>query len=250
MSEHDINNEPHLNNENFKADPSEQSAKTGNDFQHLSTSEKLDQSVNQEPAFSSELSGMGQEFFPTFKKYYERQNNRFSVLDSWAVTFAAAMLAGPLAIVTAIWGTNVSWVNLITMVVFAPVTEEIAKVLVCLIIVEKWPWIFKSGIQIVLCCFAGGLAFGVIENLIYSIRLADHPNYYTIMQFRWVATTTLHIVCSTLASFGVLRIWRHSLKAGVKPQLKQGRSIIIGAIIIHATYNAMAVIIQLMGFFG
>ena len=248
--DHSIHNEPHLKKDRFEPDPSEGSADTPEAFQKLSVHEKLDQSVVHEPSYSAELSGMSQESFPTWKDYFAFKSSRVTFLDSWAVTILAALVAGPLAIITAIWGTGISSLAILTLVVFAPVTEEMAKVLVCLLIVERRPWLFQNGFQVLLCCFAGGLAFGVIENLIYASRLQGLENYESIMQFRWVATTLLHVVCSTLAGFGVLRIWRDCMVNGVKPRLKLGRPIIIAAMVIHGTYNGVAVLMQVFGFFG
>ncbi|HMP06523.1 MAG TPA: PrsW family glutamic-type intramembrane protease [Lacipirellulaceae bacterium] len=211
---------------------------------------EVEHSVWDELALAPELAGAPCDEQVTYARWLEARIAETSYGWSLAVTAAVVLLAGPLGIAGALWegiagGGRGAW-GLATVVVFGPVAEEIAKVALALWIVEKRPYWFKSIWQIMVAAAAGGLMFGVIENLIYlHIYIPDASP--ALARFRWTVCTALHLNCSSVAGVGLARVWDHTMRTRTPPQLGRAMPWLAIAMLAHGLYNLGATIATAAG---
>ncbi len=234
--------EPHLQDAAFEADPSETRAAPG-----ASDAPPVEQSVWDEPARSPELAGDPPPDAITWAGWLQDRVARSSAGASWTVTIAAATVAGPLAVVGTFFGAAsggvAAWFGIVTVVVLGPVFEEVMKAALPLSIVEKRPYLFRSRFQIGLCMVASGLVFGAIENILY-LRVYVPRSVEGLAQWRWSVCVAMHAGCSLIAGLGLMRIWSRSMAERTPPRTALGAPYILTAVVIHATYNAMAVLLD------
>jgi RsiW-degrading membrane proteinase PrsW (M82 family) len=122
-----------------------------------------------------------------------------------------------------------------------PVIEEVLKIALATWIVEKRPYLFKSAGQIIVAAVCSGLVFAAIENLIYLHVYVPNPPL-GLIAWRWTVCVGLHVGCSTVAANGLVRVWRNCVENFEKPQLSRAASYITAAVVIHGTYNSLAVV--------
>jgi RsiW-degrading membrane proteinase PrsW (M82 family) len=207
---------------------------------------EVDHSVWDEPGLSRSLSGEAPDHAVTWFIYFTQMKESTTAITSWLITILIAIIGGPLAILgTLIEGTTQS--GLLTVIAIRPTIEEIMKVALPLWIVEKRPWLFRSSTQILICCFASGLAFAAVENLIYLRFYVPNPSI-TLAQWRWTICVLLHSSCSLLAGFGVMRMWQSFQAEKTAPQVSHAGTALLSAIILHGSYNAFATLLETIGF--
>ena len=121
------------------------------------------------------------------------------------------------------------------------------KVAGLLWIVEKQPFRLTSRLQIILCACAGGLAFGVIENLIYLNIYIDNPSN-SLVYWRWTVCTSLHAGCSIVAGLGIMRTWNITMLHREKPRLANATPYLVTAFVIHGVYNGFCLLLSITDF--
>jgi RsiW-degrading membrane proteinase PrsW (M82 family) len=152
---------------------------------------------------------------------------------------ALALLGGVWAVFGAIFaGAG----GVMGIVVAGPVTEEIMKIALIVMVVETRPYIFTSRFQILLAAIASGAGFAIIENLMY---LRNQPSEL-LVNWRWTVCTALHIGCTIIASMGAMRMWKRSVSDLVEPRIGLAVPAIIAAAVIHGSYNGFALIFELI----
>ncbi len=205
----------------------------------LSPHELAEHSVWDEPATSSRLAGAPDPQAMTWFRYYLLQGSRTPPLLTWMITGVIVMLAGPLAIV----GTLLNGLGgdaMVMMVILGPTIEEMLKIALPLWIVEKRPWLFSNGLQILVCALAGGVAFAAIENWVYLNVYIPDPSP-ALVAWRWSVCVALHVSCSAIAACGLIRVRNGMLRRGSQPQLNDGGPWIVAAIVVHGLYNLLAI---------
>ena len=165
---------------------------------------------------------------------------------SWRAVAIAMLAGGPFAIVTA-FVTNTfygTWIIFLIAVV-APAVEEVAKVAITAWMVEVKPWLFRSAAQIRLAAVAGGLWFGVLENVYYVTvvlpAVGAPPEMYA---FRWIVCTTLHVVTTFITSFGLVKVWSDATTQLRRPKFDDIWPWLLAAMIVHGVYNGGAIIFE------
>lgn len=211
----------------------------------------IEHTVWDEPTLVSQTGGAeapaGQ---PTYRRWLEAGIARTSWPRSWWITLGLILAAGPFGILGAFTagstGTGVSLFGILGVVVLAPITEEITKVAGVLWVVEKRPFWLKSMAQVLLCAAAGGLAFAAIENLIY-INVYHAEGNEAFRQWRWTVCTALHVNCSVIAGFGLVRIWDKAIRTRTRPELGLGMPFFALAMITHGAYNLSVTFAEVFG---
>jgi len=199
-------------------------------------------SVWDEPSLSSELAGAKPHGADDYAFWLRRGRATTEWGKSWLTTIGLAMIAGPLAVVGAFWGGGGA-LGILTMVVIGPAVEEVVKVMAPLIMVERRPFVFRSGSQIMACAMLSGLAFAVIENFLYLHVYVPDPSPQ-LVQWRWTVCVMLHVGCSTIAGLAVLRIWRDVWQRHAPARTEAGFALFIAAIVIHGGYNLFALLLE------
>ncbi len=223
-------------------DPSEAKAEqvlardTGRATEH----DAVEHGVWDEPALNADLAGEADESQVTYARWLARHMAETSWAKSWLITFAVAAVAGPFAVFGALFSTSglgvASFAQLIAVTVVAPVTEEIMKIAAALWVVEKRPYWFKSIPQILICALAGGVLFGVIENLIYLHVYIPNAGP-SLARWRWTVCVGLHMNCSFIAGVGLARIWHNCIREQHQPIIGLGMPWFFIAMVGHGLYN-------------
>ncbi len=152
-----------------------------------------------------------------------------------------ALAGGPLAVLSVLL-TRGPGVGYMLIVITAPLIEEIGKILFPLMIVERRPYLIRHSWHIPLCAWMAGLIFSVIENLLYLHIYIAEPSTLIVV-WRWTICVMLHTGCSTLAGIGVMRIHQETMRTLTPPRLELGAPWIIAAVVVHGTYNLIAILI-------
>ncbi len=199
-----------------------------------------DGSVWDEPNLSPELAGQTPAGAATYRAWYDAMQLRTSPLKSLIYSIIIAGLSGPMGVLSAFWEAH--W-DVLAMVLWGPAAEEVGKTAVIAFAVERFPYIFRSWGRIVLVGAASGLAFAIIENIIYFtfyIPGADD----TIRAWRWTVCTALHTCCTSIACTGLARAWRLGNERHRRPNLADGFGMMITAIVTHGLYNLSMVLLE------
>ncbi|MFH1748605.1 MAG: PrsW family glutamic-type intramembrane protease, partial [Planctomycetota bacterium] len=199
-----IEGEPHLRGLPLQPDKSEQ--RVYDNQRHASPGppkieQQLQHSVWDEPGLSTELLETNALPELTYRNWLQRRRSETGWGRSWAVTLLVALLAGPWAVIGALWGTGQTLFSIVTMVVFAPLVEEMMKMAAALFIVEQKPYLFLSPVQIIICALASGFIFAAIENLLYIYVYVNNPST-GLIYWRWTVCVALHTCCSGIAGLG------------------------------------------------
>ena len=243
--------EPHMRDGSHLADESE--AKADNILDRCSArendeDERVEHSVWDEPALAGELTGSIPKDGLDYRSWLEHRSQQTSTIKSWSVTAVVILLAGPWAIVGAFlggfFGPDQIVTNVMAIIVFGPVTEEIMKIAAVLYLVEKKPFLFKSPVQIIVGVLAGALVFALLENILYLHFYVPEPSL-RLIYWRWTVCVALHVGCSMIACLGLLRIWRDIWQRRSRAEISLAYPYILIAVILHGSYNAFAVALSL-----
>ncbi|MEZ6119079.1 MAG: PrsW family glutamic-type intramembrane protease [Pirellulaceae bacterium] len=230
--------EPHLQNQFFPPDQAaEWAAERAIANEPTVPTDAIDHSVWDEPGLAVSVP----ESALTYAKWLSQQEAATSELKSLLVTFAIVLVSGVWAVIGALMfqSSSGSSGNLLTIVVIAPITEEVMKIALATWAVEKRPYLFKSSLQIVLCALAGGLCFAAMENLIYLNVYIPNPTA-NLITWRWTVCVALHTSCSLIAGWGLVKVWRRATQFRQRPQLIDGSRQLVTAVVIHCAYNSLA----------
>lgn len=236
--------EPHLQDGDYEADPSE--ARAAETLAKAARSRgrldrRVEHTVWEEPARTAELSGEPPTHAPTYARWLEEGAAATSRGQSWMVVVGIALCAGPLAVLGAFWGSGQSASSILALTIFGPAVEEMMKAALALYVVEKRPFLFKEPAQIFLAMGAAGLAFAAIENLIYLNVYVDTPSA-SLFAWRWTVCVALHVGCCLITAAGLARIWRSTWMMREPPDLGKGNAFITTAVVVHGLYNGLALL--------
>ena len=245
-----IENEPHLQQPFMALDPSEAKAEQTLSRQSDTEHDAVEQTVWDEPTLNADLAGEAAEGQLTYARWLAKNMAATSWPKSWLLTLATAMVAGPLAVVGALFASGEQGLTgaatLLMVTVVVPVTEEVMKVSAALWVVEKRPFWFKSIGQILLCTLVSGILFGVIENLLYLyVYIPDAAP--SLARWRWTVCVGLHMNCSFVAGVGVARIWYNAIREQHRPLLGLGMPWFFIAIAGHGLYNLTVTLAEMSG---
>jgi hypothetical protein len=243
--------EPQFREEHFASDGSEATAdRILRGHERDGEDDQAELTVWDEPGLSGELGVARKPEDLDYALWLKRGLAATTSWKSWRVTIIAALLAGPWAIVGAFIGagrTGMSSMTILTVSLIGPVIEETMKMAIPFYIVEKRPFLFRSPSQIIICALAGGLAFAIIENLLYlNIYITDASLYLKI--WRWTVCTALHMGCSFIVGLGVLRVWQDIWGRWGRAKLEDAFPMTAFAIGLHGVYNFLVVLAHAAGY--
>lgn len=231
----DVNAEPVNYPGPFRPDPSE-SAVPALDGREDEISTVRDSVLN-EPVFTGQLKQ------PELGQWLSYKRSRCTRLGNWSVTLAAALIGGSFAVLGAVVSGGQGLTHALYMTLFAPIIEELLKQSGMIYLLEKKPYRIFSGGQFLVAAAVSALIFSAAENLLYiclyiPISSLDNPGLYSI--YRWTVCTLLHLVCSLIASLGLMRVWKIQMKESRAADLSHGFAFFAAAIAIHGFYNLAA----------
>jgi len=230
-----INDEPALGGGRFEPDPAERkAAAVGSAPSEL---EAIRDSVTSEPALP-EHRDVGR-----WPQWLARKRSQCTLSGNLSFTLGAALLGGPFAILGALLTTQQGIGQFVYPIVFAPVVEELLKQSGMIYLLEKKPYRVFTSWQFVFAAVVSALTFASIENLVYIQGHALHAGAEDIARmshFRWTVCTSVHVVCATIASGGMIRVWRRQLQQARPAKLSDALGFFSAAMIVHGVYNTWA----------
>ena len=245
-----IEHEPHLRQNAFMpTDEAELVAERELAASIESPSDRVDHSVWEEPALSAEVVGGPPADGVTYGAWLSQRMAQTRPSLSWWITAGIAALSGLFAVVgTLLRGGGGFGLGggLIMVCLVGPLTEEIMKAALSMWVVEKRPYLFQSAWQIALTAAASGLMFAVVENLLYLNVYIPNPQP-GLVAWRWTACVALHVICTSVAGLGLIRVWQDCVQHGRRPQLTRASAFLASAVAIHSAYNTLAVLSSLLG---
>ncbi len=203
--------------------------------------ERVDQSVWDEPGLSRPLAGDPGEDQLTFAAWFRRKRGQTTALRSWMTVLGVALAAGPWAVLGTFWGGGQSVVSVLALTLLGPMVEEVMKISAATYVVERRPYLFRSRAQVLACGLAAGFAFAAIENVLYLAVYVAEPSPAPAA-WRWTVCVALHMACTTITSLGLARIWRQVETTGRRPDLAVGFPHLVTAIVVHGSYNGLALL--------
>lgn len=133
--------------------------------------------------------------------------------------------------------------GILTVAVAAPVAEEMSKVAMPLMVLEKRPWQFGAYSTIVLVGVLSGAVFASVENLLYFFVYIPQNKLTTgIILWRLLVCTTLHVGCAALSCVGLARAWSSARAKRDAFTMSAAMPWLIAAMAIHGIYNFGAVL--------
>ena len=166
----------------------------------------------------------------------------------------AAVVGGPFAIAVAfVQNTQaVMAIGIMALVVVAPVIEEVLKVGILAMLIERRPYLFANALHIRMAAWTSAAIFASLENF-YYLELAPGMQHYTVtdtlVQWRWIACFSMHVIATGIVAEGLVRIWERAITELRPPRLEKVLPWLIAAAVLHGAFNGVALLLEMHGFF-
>jgi hypothetical protein len=131
---------------------------------------------------------------------------------------------------------------LLLPVIGAPIIEEALKPVGVYVLQARWPRWLHGAVHTAFLGGLAGLTFGIVEAFAY-VYSVDNPSDRFIT-YRFTLPLVLHTVCSLLVGLGITRgviSWAN----GENPLPGSSRNLYLAAVLIHGTYNATVIMLDL-----
>lgn len=176
--------------------------------------------------------------------YPVRRANSSSSMQWWTV-LGMIVVSGPMALIGALYGSfsTAGFAGLIAIVLVAPISEEILKAAVPLFVAERKPWLIPHAAVIPVATLAAGLVFAAVENVLYLRFYIANPSV-DVTVWRWVFGPALHGTAALISGLGIAKMWRTAHTTLRPPDLGLAAPYLIAAVILHGSYNLLAVILE------
>jgi RsiW-degrading membrane proteinase PrsW (M82 family) len=114
-------------------------------------------------------------------------------------------------------------------------------------LLERKPYRIFAAWQFIFSALISAFIFATIENLLY-IHFYIHPATVVspeiFAHFRWTVCTGVHMVCSAIASVGMIRVWKKQLTDGKVADMSVAFRYFAIAISVHGVYNLVAIFLN------
>jgi len=172
-----------------------------------------------------------------------------SITKTWAVVLVVVVLSGLWSVFGAFCNAGVGgWSNFFAVAVWGPAVEEVMKIALVAVIIERAPYLFSSRVQILIAAIGAGLMFAVIENFLYLFVYVPDPPIWLVV-WRWTICVALHVGCTLIAGFGAARVWQSQMTQLRRLPVPVDLRYLFAAILIHGVYNGIVTLFELAGAF-
>jgi len=152
-----------------------------------------------------------------------------------------ALLGGLFGILGAAY-CEIMYGSILVAFVGAPIIEEAIKPAGVYLLLVKRPAVLRSPRYTAFLAGLGGLAFAVVENLVYLNVYIPDPSP-TLVLWRYTVCIGIHTACSFIAGYGI----NEKLLAAVRGEVKFlsfDKRFFIFAMVLHSLYNIFAVLVE------
>ena len=126
--------------------------------------------------------------------------------------------------------------------VAAPIIEEIVKPCGVYLLLVKWPQALPSARHTAFLAALAGLSFAIVENTVYlEVYFPEHTQ--ALVLWRYTVCLLMHMGCSFILGFGINQKLIAAMRDEI-PFLEGNRIFFTIPIVIHATYNVSAFLME------
>jgi RsiW-degrading membrane proteinase PrsW (M82 family) len=130
----------------------------------------------------------------------------------------------------------------------APIIEELLKPTGIYIMLVRWPRLLRGQLHTALLAALSGLAFGVVEALVYvKVYVSNPPDWF--VTYRFTLPLIVHCAGSFIVGLGInegLLSWAR----GSARLPRKTRNLYLAAIGLHAAFNIVTTALVIAGVFG
>ncbi len=267
-----IHDEPHQRQSSFKPDPSEEKAARDLSCERQASDpdeERAKHSVFDEPSIlpnrpavvidrdwscrncgynlrglqtghacpecgSVELYEPPREGEESYTHWVAQRSKAVTARTSWSAVLVALIAGVPLSIGCAFVAAQVA---LHLFVGVAPIVSELLKVAGAWILIERFGYMIRRSGQIYLVTLGTAMLAAVAQNIVY-LTLYFAPAPIELILYRWTMGPILHLICTAVATKGLVEVWERSVAEHRLPATAEAVSTIILAILLHGAVNA------------
>lgn len=167
------------------------------------------------------------------------------VAKTWAVVVAVVFLSGLWSVLGAFWNSGAGGLsNFFVVALWGPVVEEVMKIALIAVVIERAPYLFSSRAQIIIAAIGAGLMFAVIENFLYLFVYIPNPPHWLVV-WRWTVCVALHVGCTLVAGLGAALVWQQQMTQLRRVPVPVDIRYLFAAILIHGLYNATVTLLEI-----
>lgn len=171
----------------------------------------------------------------TYLDWLAANRSLASLGKTWLVAGLVPILAIPFAIGCAFF-SGVRFTGLLSFVLFAPIASEVLKVAIAATLIERRSTLIRVPGQIYCMTIGTALVFATVQNVIYlGLFFPNSP--LDIVLYRWVACVMLHVICTAIATGGLIPIWTQMQHERRQFATTRAVPAVAVAIVVHAVYN-------------
>ena len=270
---HSVNAEPHLQNQNFRYDPSEENAQKRLEQDAASvdlSEERAKHSVFDEPGTfpnrgsmliesdwycrtcgynlrgimtghrcpecgKVELYEPPREGEVTYAQWVAEKTRRASTPRMGLLTIMMALAGLPCGAIGAL--LCVEYASILNFVLTGPVVSEMLKMAGVVILLERSSTLIRSSGHLYLLMIASVMGFVVGQNAVYLLLLYKN-SAMELLVYRWMLGPVLHGICTLVATQGLVLAWRQAQTEQRKISLTTAYPYVLTAIVMHGVFNA------------
>lgn len=168
-----------------------------------------------------------------------------SVGKTWGVVLAVVFLSGLWSVFGAFWHAGAGGLSgFFIVALWGPVVEEVMKIALIAVVIERTPYLFSSRAQIILAAIGSGLMFAVIENFLYLFVYIPDPPHWLVV-WRWTVCVALHVGCTLVAGMGAALVWQRQMTQLRRIPVPVDIRYLFAAILIHGLYNGTVTLMEI-----
>lgn len=270
---HSVNAEPHLQNQHFRCDPSEEKAmkRLKRDAASVDPDEeRAKYSVFDEPGtFPNRVSmpiesdwycrtcgynlrglmtghscpecGKVELYEPpragevTYAQWVEEKTRRSSTPRTALLVMVVALAGLPCGAIGAL--LCVEYAGFLNFVLIGPLVSELLKMAGAVILLERSSTLIRRSGHLYLLMTASVMGFVVGQNAVYLLLLYKN-SVLELLVYRWMLGPLLHGICALVATQGLVLAWRQAQREQRRITLTIAYPYMVTAIVMHGAYNA------------
>ena len=171
----------------------------------------------------------------TYARWVAAHRGRVSVRKAWIIAVLLPLASLPLAAGYAF--LSVEYVGALKFIVCVPIAAVALSVVVGSRATARRSYWVRSRAQLWVMTLATALLFAVLQNAVF-LGLYFKTASLELVLFRWFGGPLLHLLCTGVATLGLITVWERTQCEGHPPSVTQAYPAVLAAILLHASFNA------------